>query len=483
MSGSRKHTRSRTDPRRGRSAAARAPEPRPLGLEGERVVVVGFGASGRAAADVLAAEGAHVLVTERRPGSALDAVPPPGVALRAGGHVPEHLDGATLVVASPGVPPTAPVLTWARERGIPIWSELELGARLCRAPYIAVTGTNGKTTTVELLAAMLCAGGMKARACGNVGYPFSLAAREAWDALAVEASSFQLVLQEHLHPSVSVLLNVAPDHLDWHGSFEAYADAKALVYARQSKGDVHVGNRSDAGAARISAAAPCEQRWFRGDAPDAGETGVVGGRVVVRPKRGKREQTFPLPEAEGAFAIDAAAAVTAALAFGVSAGAVRSALESFELLPHRGALVAVAGSVRFVDDSKATNPHAALAALSGRRDVVLVAGGRAKGVDLSPLRDAAESVRAVVTLGEAAPDIEAIFEDVVPTRRAATIEEAVALAFVEAGPGGEVILAPACASQDMFRDYAERGDLFAGAAQALAAALAKNGDDAGAGDG
>jgi len=481
MSGSRKRT--RTSAKRSRPGEARGPEPESLGLEGERVVVVGFGASGRAASDVLAAEGAHVLVTERRVVSDLDAVPPPGIELRAGGHEPEHLDGATLVVASPGVRPNAPVLAWARERSIPIWSELELGARLCRAPYVAVTGTNGKTTTVELLAAMMCAGGMKARACGNVGYPFSLAAREAWDALAVEASSFQLVLQEHLHPKVSVLLNVAPDHLDWHGSFEAYADAKALVFARQSKDDVHVGNRSDAGAARISASARCERRWFREDAPDAGETGIVGGRVIVRPERGEREQTFPLPDADGAFAIDAAAAVTAALAFGVSPDAVRSALGSFEPLPHRGALVAVAGSVRFLDDSKATNPHAALAALNGRHDVVLIAGGLAKGVDLSPLREAAESVSAVVTLGEAAPDIEAIFEGLVPTRRAATIEEAVALAFVEARPGGEVILAPACASQDMFRDYAERGDLFAGAASALAAALAKHDEQAGTGDG
>ena len=481
MTGSRKRRRARQR-RAGGAAPQPAPEPVSLGLEGELVVVVGFGASGRAAAEVLAADGARVLVTERRPLGELDAPAPPGVELRAGGHEPTHLDGAALLVVSPGVPPGALALTWARERDLPVWSELELGARLCRAPYIAVTGTNGKTTTVELLAAMMCAGGLKARACGNVGYPFSLAAKETWDALAVEASSFQLALQEHLRPKVSVLLNLAPDHLDWHGSFEAYTDAKARVYANQSGADVHVGNASDPEAARLSSAAPCEVRWFRAGPPEAGETGVVDGRVSVRPATGTREETFALPDADGAFAIDAAAAVTAALAFGVAPAAIRSALESFEPLPHRGAVVAVAGEVSFLDDSKATNPHATLAALSGRRDVVLIAGGRAKGIDLTPLRDAAEHVSAVVTLGEAAADIEAIFSGMVPTRRAASIEEAVALAFVEARPGGEVLLAPACASQDMFRDYAERGDLFAGVATALAAALAKH-DEATEGDG
>jgi len=463
----------RRSPAQGPPRAPHAPA-----FHGARVVVVGFGASGRAAAEVLTAEGAAVRVTERRPAAELGAVAPPGVEVLAGGHLPTHLDNATLVVTSPGVPPDSPVLTWAHERAIPVWSELELGARLCRAPYIAVTGTNGKTTTTELLAAMLCGAGLKARACGNVGYPFSLAAREAWDALAVEASSFQLVYQEHLHPRVSVLLNVAPDHIDWHGTLQSYAGAKARIYARQREPDVHVGNASDPVAAPLSSAAPCAVRWFREGPPETGETGLVDGDVVVRPARGS-ERTFPVSSRDHAFALDAAAAVTAALAFGVKAPAMASALASFEPLPHRGELVAEPGSVRFIDDSKATNPHAALAALAGRHDVVLIAGGRAKGVDLSPLRAAAGNLSAVVALGEAAPEIEAIFADLLPVRRASTMEEAVALAFVEARPGGEVILAPACASQDMFRDYADRGERFARAAAALAAALGKHDDDGG----
>lgn len=447
---------------------------------GERAVVVGFGASGRAAAEVLAGEGAEVLVTEARPWEELDD-PIPGIRLLAGGHAPEHLDGASLVVTSPGVQPSAPVLRWAAERGLPVWDELELGALLCRVSYVAVTGTNGKTTTVELLAHMMRAAGLRATACGNVGYPFSLAARGDADALAVEASSFQLARQRSLHPKVSVLLNLAPDHLDWHGSHEAYTRAKARIYARQGAGDVHVGNASDVASARISREAPCEVRWFRAGAPENGEIGVEG-RTVIVPRSGPGDapgsasSSFPFESEAAGFGPDAAAAVTAALAFGLSPDAVRAGLASFEPLPHRGETVAEVGKVRFLDDSKATNPHAVLAALEGRRGAVLIAGGLAKGVDLSPLRSAADHLAAVIVIGEAAPQIEAAFDGLVRVRRAGSMPEAVSAAFEEARPGGEVILAPACASQDMFRDYRERGDRFAEAARALAPAP---GDDAG----
>jgi UDP-N-acetylmuramoylalanine--D-glutamate ligase len=437
------------------------------------VVVVGYGASGRAAAAALSAEGARVRVTESRPEDRVDVSGlPPGVELVAGGHHAEHLDDATLVVTSPGVPPSAPILRWAADRKLPVWSELELGARLCAVPYLAVTGTNGKTTTVELLAAMLSASGLKARACGNVGHPFSLAAREPWDVLAVEASSFQLFHVDRFHPRVSVLLNLAPDHLDWHGSMDAYAEAKARIFSRQRRADTHVGNASDPAAAAISSRARCRLRWIRAGAPEPGETGAEEGLVVVRGGDGERA-TFRVPLDAPGIAEDAAAAVTAAIAFGVDPGAVQAGIDSFAPLGHRGEVVARTEQVRFLDDSKATNPHAALAALAGRRDVVLIAGGLAKGVDLSPLRAAADALTAVVAIGEATGELERVFSGVTPVRRATTIEEAVALAFVEAARGGDVILAPACASQDMFRDYRERGDRFAGAARALVTALAK----------
>jgi UDP-N-acetylmuramoylalanine--D-glutamate ligase len=448
------------------------------------VIVVGYGASGRAAAAALASDGARVRVTESRPAGQLDVSGvPQDVELLAGGHHAEHLDDATLVVTSPGVHPDAPILRWARDRKLPIWSELELGARLCTVPYLAVTGTNGKTTTALLLAAMLSASGLKARACGNVGHPFSLAAREPWDVLAVEASSFQLYHVDRFHPRVSVLLNLAPDHLDWHGSMDAYAAAKARIFERQRRADTHVGNAADPAAAGVSSQARCRIRWFRDDAPKPEETGVESGLVVVRggDAEGDGRTTFRVPVEAPGIAEDAAAAVTAALAFGVDPGAVQEGIDSFSPLGHRGEVVAETERVRFLDDSKATNPHAALAALAGRQHAVLIAGGLAKGVDLSPLRAAAGALTAVVAIGEATGELERVFAGATPVRRATTIEEAVALAFVEAAGGGDVILAPACASQDMFRDYRDRGDRFAGAARALVVALAKtDSGDAGA---
>ncbi|MGH2636541.1 MAG: UDP-N-acetylmuramoyl-L-alanine--D-glutamate ligase, partial [Actinomycetota bacterium] len=353
-------------------------------FSGERAVVVGLGVAGSAAARVLAEEGADVRVTEARG----DAVAPPGlldagVRVSTGGHEPSHLDGATLVVVSPGVPPHAPVMGWARERGLPVWGELELGARLATAPCLAVTGTNGKTTTTAMIAACLRSSGVDAVACGNIGHPFPVAAREGHGALVVECSSFQLVTQETFHPRVSVLLNLAPDHVDWHGSYEAYAAAKARVYANQGEGDAHVGNRDDANAAGVSGSAPCPTVWFTLGDPDEGEAGFVGpslvGRWGMEVALGSPARDTP------ALRADAAAAAAACHAFGVAPDAIRDGLAGFTPARHRGEIVAIARGVRFVDDSKATNPHAALAAVGDARGVVLIAGGDAKGVDLSPL--------------------------------------------------------------------------------------------------
>lgn len=434
---------------------------------GHRFVVVGLGVAGRAAARVLAEEGARVLATEARPavdGSAeLEAL---GVDVRLGGHAPEHLEGADAVVASPGVPEHAEVLRWASERGTEVWSELDVGAILCDVPYVAITGTNGKSTTTKLVAAMLSAAGLDAVACGNIGHPFSVAAREGHEALAVEASSFQLRFHHRLHPRVSVLLNVAPDHLDWHGTLEAYAAAKARIFELQDASETHVGNADDPAAAAISRGAPCAIAWFRDGAPRAAEVGIVDGEVVAH--RDGRETSLgrPVQDAAG-FVADCAAAAAAGLAFGLSADAVSGAIRSMTPLPHRGEEVARVGSVRFLDDSKATNVHAALHALRGKAAVVLIAGGMAKGVDLSPLAEGVASLAGVVALGESAPEVVRVFEGRVPVRTAASIEDAVAAAYAMAPEDGTVLLAPACASWDMFRDYTERGDRFAAAARAL----------------
>jgi UDP-N-acetylmuramoylalanine--D-glutamate ligase len=304
-------------------------------------------------------------------------------------------------------------------------------------------------------------------ACGNIGEPFPTVARQRHDALVVEVSSFQLATQTSFHPRVSVLLNVAPDHLDWHGSFDAYANAKSMVYASQGEGDTHVGNRDDDLAASISSSAPCPQVWFRSDAPGDGEVGYVDGELVSR-----LDGEWRLGQVDGeraGYRADAAAAAAAALAYGVGAESVARGLAGFTPARHRGEVVAEVAGVRFIDNSKATNVHAALAAIDGVPRAVLIAGGRAKGQDLSALATRADRLIAVIAMGESAPEILEAFSGKVPVVLAPGIEEATREAFAAARGRGVVLLAPACASWDQFRDYIERGERFAAAARALGA--------------
>jgi UDP-N-acetylmuramoylalanine--D-glutamate ligase len=355
---------------------------------------------------------------------------------------------------------------WARERDLPVWGELELGARVCDVPTIAITGTNGKSTTSEMTATCLRAAGMDAVACGNIGNPFPSAAREDHEVLVVEASSFQLFFQESFHPRISVLLNVAPDHLDWHETQAAYAGAKARVFRSQGAGDVHVGNLDDVVAASISREAPCDISWFGLGEPAEGETGYAGDELVCR-IRGARDELGAVDGERAGYRADAAAAAAAAILFGGSPAGVAAGLAVFTPARHRGEVVALRGDVRFVDNSKATNVHAALAAIEGVHDAVLIAGGRTKGVDLTPLASMPERLRAVVAIGESADEVVAAFQDVLAVRKAGSIEEATRTAFELAAPGGTVLLAPACASWDMFRDYEERGERFAAEARAI----------------
>jgi UDP-N-acetylmuramoylalanine--D-glutamate ligase len=315
------------------------------------------------------------------------------------------------------------------------------------------------------VAACLRAAGLDAVACGNIGRSFPAAAREEHDALVVEASSFQLATQDTFHPRVSVLLNVAPDHLDWHGDEAAYVAAKARIVANHVAGDTHVGNRDDAAAARISRTAPCEVRWFTLDEPGSGEAGFVGDELVAR--WGDEHRLGRLAVDTPAVRADAAAAAAACLAFGIAPEAIRGGLAGFTPERHRGEPVAEVDGVRFVDNSKATNPHATLAAVGDVPGVVLIAGGDAKGVDLAPLGALAGRLAGVVAIGASADEIVGIFDGRVPTRKAGSIEEAVGVGRELAPRGGTVLLAPACASWDMFGDYAERGDRFAAAARSL----------------
>jgi UDP-N-acetylmuramoylalanine--D-glutamate ligase len=435
---------------------------------GERALVVGAGVAGRSAAAVLADEGAVVRVLDRRPRGSLGDLTPldeRAIELRSGDPEPADVDGATLVIVSPGVSPSAEIFAAAAARGVPLWGEMELGARLARVPYLGVTGTNGKTTVTGMLTACLRAAGLEAVACGNIGSPFPEAARTTADVLVVEVSSFQLAVQESFHPQISVLLNVAQDHLDWHGTFEAYVGSKSRIFARQGADEVHVGNADDPVGASVSRSARCRTVWFRKGEPGAGEVGYVDGALVARLDG---EVTIgSIGEERPGFREDAAAAAGAALAFGVPSDAVTRGLASYEPAAHRGEVVAAVDGVRFVDDSKATNVHAALAAIDGAPGAVLIAGGRAKGQDLMPLASRADRLTAVVAVGESREQVVRAFGGLLPVRRAGSIEDATRIAHRLAPERGTVLLAPACASWDAFRDYAERGDRFAAAARGL----------------
>jgi UDP-N-acetylmuramoylalanine--D-glutamate ligase len=475
---------------------ATSPVTTPDPLEGvHRGLVVGLGASGRAAVRVLAAAGVEVVVVEQRPDHpAAAGIAADGVAVHLGRPAVEVLDAAIdLVVPSPGVPEGAPVLRAAAAHGIPIWSEPELGLRLHPRRLLAVTGTNGKTSTTELLAAMLAADGRDVRACGNIGTPVCEAAADASPdtVLVAELSSFQLRFAGHLRPRVGVLLNLAPDHLDWHPDLAAYGAAKARVWEAQRPGDWAVANADDpATIALRDHHAPAGRAAFSGTAPVALGVGVEDGTLVARlpvdvarqpdevlPTAGEplpllAVTELPAPQAPHLVA-NVAAAATAALLAGASVAAVVTAARAFRPGHHRLEVVATdPRGVRYLDDSKATNVHAATAALRAVGSAVWIAGGLAKGVDLTPLAEELAGVHDAVLIGTAADELALVCDRAgVAVHHAPSMEAAVALAATLARPGDDVLLAPACASFDQFASYAERGDRFAAAARVAAAPL------------
>jgi UDP-N-acetylmuramoylalanine--D-glutamate ligase len=364
-----------------------------------------------------------------------------------------------IVVPSPGVPPRHPVFALARERDVSVVGDVELASRWTETPIVAVTGTNGKTTVTGLITDMLVASGKKAVSAGNIGVPLVEAVGGASDVLVVEVSSFQLQLTDRFHPAVAVWLNLAPDHLDWHPDLESYGAAKARIWARQDAADTAVVNADDPGVMRFAHDAPSTVVTF-------GLTSVaaafrVDDNGVMRTATG--EEILPVADLQRSLPHDIAnalAASAAALAAGADLEGVRAALRRWEGFPHRVALVGDAGGVQWYDDSKATNPHAALAALRGFDSVVLIAGGRNKGLDLSVLAQAADRVRGVVAIGEAAGEVEAAFRDVRPVTVAPSMDAAVHAAARVAEPGDSVLLSPGCASFDWYGSYAERGDDF-----------------------
>jgi UDP-N-acetylmuramoylalanine--D-glutamate ligase len=466
---------------------------------GLRVAVTGLGVSGFAAADALLERGARVTVVDAT--APVDApvlaeraqvLEVLGARLRLGDRTAAAAPAEPfdLVVTSPGWSPTQPFLAGAVERGVPVWGEVELAWRMRplhgAAPWLTVTGTNGKTTTVRMLTAILAASGLRATDAGNVGTPLLEAVLhpQPYDVLAVELSSFQLHWSHSIRPRAALCLNVAPDHVDWHGSMAAYVAAKGKVYENAEVACVY--NVADPVTCRLVEDADvqdgCRAVGFTLGVPGLSELGVVDGvladRAFVAERRTAAELatlddirgTAPAPAPH--LVADALAAAALARAHGVPPAAVRAGLRGFRPDPHRSEEVATVRGIRFVDDSKATNPHAARASLTAHEHVVWVAGGLLKGTDVDDLvRTVANRLRGVVLLGrdrsvisEAlarhAPDVPVA--DVARTDTGA-MDQVVADSLALARPGDVVLLAPAAASMDMFADYRARGQAFVAA--------------------
>jgi UDP-N-acetylmuramoylalanine--D-glutamate ligase len=369
------------------------------------------------------------------------------------------------VLPSPGVPDRHPVFAAARAAGVPVLSEFDLAARWDDRPLLAVTGTDGKTTVTTMVTEMLNASGVRAAAVGNTETPLVTAIdREDLDVFVVEASSFRLGHTHHFEPAVATWLNVAADHLDVHDSMERYVDAKARVWADLGPDHgVAVANADDpAVMARVNPR--CRTVTFGVD--HAADYHVEGGTLVTGGGTALVDRA-DLPRQLPHDVANALAASATALEGGASLDAVRSTLRTFAGLAHRVAPVGTRRGAVWYDDSKATAPHATLAALRGFDSVVLIAGGRNKGLDLAGLADGADHVRAVVAIGEAADEIAAAFAGLRPVVTAATMTAAVAAAADLVLPGDAVLLSPGCASFDWYTDYAARGDDFAAAVRAL----------------
>ena len=428
-------------------------------VHGQHVTVVGAARSGIAAALLLARRGADVTLTDANPESAGEAATQlleAGVRLELGQQRRETFTSADLLVLSPGVPLDQPAIVDARAAGVRVIGEIELASRWLTGRIVAITGTKGKSTTTTLTGRMFAAGGLKAVVGGNIGTPLSsqveVSTPETFH--IVEVSSFQLETTDTFHPWIAVLLNVSSDHLDRHGSMEAYSAAKAKIFHNQTPDDWAVINADDPQTLALARAGRARQVLFSVDKPlvPLSSIRLIGRHLVA----------------------DVMAAATVAQIAGVPADAMMRAVESFTGLEHALEPVAVVNGVRFVNDSKATNVEAALRAIeSFDSGLVVIMGGRFKSGDLSLLREPLRARNAkVVAIGEATSSIERALEGTVAVERAATLEAAVTRAYewasAERVPGRSegarpepvVLLAPACASFDMFRDYAERGQVF-----------------------
>jgi UDP-N-acetylmuramoylalanine--D-glutamate ligase len=452
-------------------------------LRDRTVLIVGFERTGEALCRFLLERGARVRVTEKKPAEAFGEKLRPfaerGVVFETGGHRPESFLGADLIVPSPGVPPIAEIMA-ARAQGVPVLSEIELAYLFLRGKIVGITGSNGKSTTTTLVHRILKEAGLRTHLAGNIGTPLvSFVDKSRDDDIYVtEISSFQLEYTERFAPAVAALLNVSENHIDWHGTFESYFAAKKKLILRQGRDGISVLNRDDARVWGLASEAGSRVYGFSRKRRLARGAFLDDGWVAVRedtPEKVVPASRIALPGAHNLENVLAAALVGRLL--GVAPASMRRTILAFRGLEHRLEDVLSVRGVRFVNDSKATTVDATLKALASfDRPIVLVLGGRGKGGDFSPLRPTVKKrARAVVLVGEAADKIEKALGGVVPVVRAADYRQVVRLAFAQAVRGDVVLLAPACTSWDMFKDFEERGRTFKREVRLLAAGLKKKG--------
>jgi UDP-N-acetylmuramoylalanine--D-glutamate ligase len=434
------------------------------------VTVVGLARSGLASCKVLAERGATVLGTDQSPAEALPVdltdLARRGVRLEIGGHSPASILDTDLLVVSPGVDLRHSLFAQARAAGVPTWSEVELASRLTGARFLAVSGTNGKSTTVSLLGEMLRAAGFPSVVAGNIGTALCEVVpgltSSHW--VVAELSSFQLETIVAFRPHVAVLLNLAPDHLDRYDSVEEYYAAKARIFLNQTMDDFAVLNADDPLVLKYAKGIRSRLRLFSRLRTVGDGSFLRGDRLVVR-REGRTERVCEMStiRIQGVHNVEnSLAAAAAASAIGVPAGAIASALAGFPGLPHRLEFVAEVDGVRYVNDSKGTNVGAVVKSLEGYGGgLILIAGGKDKGGDFTPLRPLVETrVKTMILIGQARAKIRAHLDGACPMEDAASLEAAVDRAAQIAGPGDSVLLSPACASFDMFRDFEERGEAF-----------------------
>ncbi len=448
-------------------------------LSGRTVLVVGFARTGQALARFLADRGARVRVTDRKRredlGPAVEPLAARGVEFETGGHAPASFLGADLIVLSPGVPPL-PEAEAARGRGVPVVSELELASRFLRGRIAAVTGSNGKSTTATLAWRILKESGARAFLAGNIGTPLVSFVEKSrpGDVYVTEVSSFQLEYTDTFKPAAAAFLNVSENHLDWHKSFEAYFAAKAKAFRNMDADGAGVLNRDDPRVWPLAAAGPWRAYAFSRRRRPARGCFLRDGEVVLRDGGDERAllrvSDVRLPGLHNLENVMAAALL--GHVFGASPAAVRRAVRAFRGLEHRLETVASIRGVLYVNDSKATTVDATKKALASfDRPIVLILGGRGKGGGFDGLRPAVRGkVRHAVLVGEAADKIAAALDGAVPTERAADYRDVVRKAAAAARRGDVILLAPACTSWDMFRDFEERGRVFKREVRRLAAA-------------